>query len=92
MACEKVPRPPELWLPATFHELPDSLVTKYVNDYRCGLRARMLFPKVMEELDFMSWCCGSFTPSYIRDYAAISSEERAKRFREWLATLRGPRR
>ena len=65
-------RPPELWLPGTFHELPDSLVSKYMNDYRCGLRARMHFPKVMEELDFMSWCCGSFTPSYIRDYAPIS--------------------
>jgi len=30
-----------LWLPGTFHELPDSLVTKYMDEYKAGLRCRM---------------------------------------------------
>ena len=37
----KVPRPSELWLPGTFHELPDEVVEKYMDDYKYGLRYRM---------------------------------------------------
>ena len=99
VACEKVhwkvavPRPPTLWLPGAFHELPDSLVTKYMNDYRSGLKARMHFPKVMRELDDMALWCGNglFAPSYVKNYLPITSKERAQRFRKWLAMLRGPR-
>ena len=46
VACEKdwkaaVPRPPTLWMPGTFHDLPDALVIKYMDEYKTGLRCRM---------------------------------------------------
>ena len=81
----------QTWLPGTFHELPDSLVTKYMNDYRSGLKARMHFPKVICELDEAVWCgilggYGSFSPSY-ENYFPNASKERAQRIRKWFPWL-----
>ena len=47
--------PPELWLPGTFHELPDVLVEKYMDEYRANLRFRMCMREMLQKWLDKTW-------------------------------------